>query len=172
MERRQRRRNAKTQLEPGRDVQNNADKGDHDRDQRIFLQLLPDRRAYFRRGIHDKFIVRELLREHGHHPFSRLFLDRGRGFNAHEQLVVLPKFLQFRIAQPVGLQGFPRFLDPDGLVELQLHGSSAGKVDPEIGRSARDLDQRNQTEEHHDTREEKGNFSLTHEIEVCFPQNL
>jgi hypothetical protein len=58
------------------------------------------------------------------------------------------------------------------LVELQLHRSPAGEIDTEVRRPPADLNERYNSQYHHDTGKEKGPTALPHEIDAGFSKNL
>jgi hypothetical protein len=90
---RQRRRDSKTQLKSGRNVQNNAHKRNDDGHERIFLKFFADGRTDLGGGVDHELIIGELLGEDGHHTFRHFFLNRRGRLDSDKQLIVLPEFL-------------------------------------------------------------------------------
>jgi hypothetical protein len=117
-------------------------------------------------------VPRIFLGKNRYHLSRRFLLDGRRGLHTDQQLVLLAEFLKFGITQAVGLKRLSRFLDPDRLIELQLHGCAARKVDAQIGGSSSDLNQSDDAKYHHDAGEQKRIPALTHEINVRLPENF
>jgi hypothetical protein len=58
--------------------------------------------------------------------------------------------LQLGISQPIRLQRLPGFVDPNRLLELQLHRRASRKVDAQIRRAAGDLHHGDQSQQDHE----------------------
>ena len=132
MEGRQGRGDAEAKFESRRDIENDPGKGNDDRNEGILLKFLPDGRSDFRTGIDHEMVRGKFLRKDRHDPFSNFLLDGRRGLQTDQEFVLLTEFLQLGIAQAVRLQDFSRFVDPDRLVEFQLHRGSAREINAEV----------------------------------------
>src|SRR6478609_8305068 len=115
-------------------------------------------------------VRRKLLRKDRHYAIGDLLLDGRRGLQADQEFVLLTELLQLGIAQAVCLQNFPRFVDPDRLIELQLHRGSAREIDTEVGSSPGNLNDRQNSQYRHDAGKDKGQMALPHKIEICFSE--
>jgi hypothetical protein len=147
---------------PG-DVDDDAEHGDGDRNQGVAFELVPDGGADLGGALDHERVVREILLED---PLDGVGELAGALAHLDQELVPLLDLLEVDFLDPLAVKRLARGLGGHRLVEAQLHGGAAGKVDTHVGRAAGDGDDADDTDDGDDPGDDEGDLAHTDEVYV------